>query len=182
MIGLRAYYGNPVSSHADRHLELVGIGRMLSITPHSELGALACLRYQSEFGKNNVYSLPEQKEEDEQKVDKHAVAHERRGATLFGKDATYSKLASLIGKGAEIRSTLLTREFSFDDYKDKYGKQAVPLFALDTRKRIHVFTVGGTTKPAADWRIISLVNGEKATAEKSEKSEQAAKKKAAKKA
>ncbi len=56
MQGLQTYHGNPVSDHADRHLDLVGIGRLLSLSYVDDLNALAALRYRSEFGAGEVHA------------------------------------------------------------------------------------------------------------------------------
>ncbi|MDZ7827484.1 MAG: sodium:proton antiporter [Gammaproteobacteria bacterium] len=54
MEGLRAFYGSPVSEHADRHLDLIGMGRLLALSPSAQLNALSgpalCLRVRSRPG------------------------------------------------------------------------------------------------------------------------------------
>ena len=39
-----------MNEHAKRHLSLIGIDRLYSLTPNRELNALAALRYRMEFG------------------------------------------------------------------------------------------------------------------------------------
>ncbi len=158
MEGLRTYYGNPVSSHADRHLDLVGVGRMLAITPHAELGTLASMRYKTEFGRNSIYALPAP--EKNGRDEKHIASEERRGNMLFSKDTTYAKLASLISQGAIIRTTTLTDEFSYEQYREKYGNKAIPLFGFDKKNRIHVFIDDGKQQPEAGWKILGLITAD----------------------
>jgi CPA1 family monovalent cation:H+ antiporter len=155
MQGLATYYGNPASEHADRHLDLVGIGRLLGLSPQAELNALASVRYRSEFGEANIYTLPPKAEGEESGPDKSVA--ERRGYTLFGKDITYAKLASLIGQGGEIRSTTLSKSFDFQDYQDRYGRKAIPLFAIDVRARLRVFTAEQELRPGAGWTVLALI-------------------------
>jgi NhaP-type Na+/H+ or K+/H+ antiporter len=57
MAGLEVYYGDPVSSHAEQFLELVGIGRLFAVSRRSRWNTLACMKYRSEFGTNRVFSL-----------------------------------------------------------------------------------------------------------------------------
>lgn len=45
MDGLPTYFGNPASQHADAHLDLVGLGHLLGLSPAGELNALACARF-----------------------------------------------------------------------------------------------------------------------------------------
>ncbi len=162
--GLETFYGNPVSDYADRHLNLVGAGRMLGLSRQSDLNALASLKYRSEFGRKEIYTL--QSSADVNKSEKLTVSGEHRGYILFGEDVTYSKLASLMSKGADIRSTLLTEEFDFEAYREKYGSRSIPLFALSPKGKLECFVAGDKLTPQSGWTIIALVQpGEKSVGE-----------------
>ncbi|PHS24660.1 MAG: sodium:proton antiporter [Methylophaga sp.] len=154
MAGFDTYYGNAVSSHADRHLDLIGLGQVLTLTPQKELNALAGLRYRSEFGSNHVFSLSTDKEDKEQSS-RTNINHKAK--VLFGDDVTYSKLASLISKGASTKQTNISENFSYQDYQQQYGKRAIPLFAFNAKSQLHFFTNGDELIPDADWIIISLI-------------------------
>ncbi len=155
MDGLPTYYGNPISAHADQCLDLVGIGRMLALSPMADVNVLAGLRFRREFGSGEIYTLQTAQEKDA--PDKLIAAEEHRGYRLFGEDVTFSKLSSLLSQGAEIHDTRLSDDFSFEDFKNKYGKRATPLFAIDPRGRIQVFVVDGKLAPDTDWVVLSLI-------------------------
>ena len=57
MAGLPIYYGNPMSAHADQCLDLVGIGRLLALSPVADMNVLAALRFRREFGLGAIYAL-----------------------------------------------------------------------------------------------------------------------------
>jgi len=162
MDGLQTFYGNPISEHADRHLDLVGIGRLLSLSLNNEMNALAVMRYQREFGKQHVFSLAPSDEKKKAK-DKHAVAIEGIGKLLFGADISYARLASWIANGAEIKATQLSDEFGYDDYMKKNNSKIVPLFAVSPNKRhLVVFTESPEKRHVAEgWTILSLYKAEK---------------------
>ena len=155
MEGFATYYGNVVSEHADRHLDLVGIGRLFAMSRRPALNALACTRYKNEFGANNVYIL--QTAEEKGAPEKLAIATHLSGSHLFGENITHTMLASMIGKGAEIRGTQLSEAFDYASYREKYGKGLIPLFALDSRGELRVFSVGSELDPEAGWTVISLL-------------------------
>jgi CPA1 family monovalent cation:H+ antiporter len=161
MQGLKTYHGNPISEHADRHLDLVAIGRLMGLSYIDDLNALAALRYRTEFGAGEIYAL--QPSAEKTKGEKHAVAPERRGRLLFGEGATYAKLASLINKGVKIRSTKLTESFGLNDlYKQSPGR-LIPLFAITPKGQLRIFTAQKKLEPQAGWTLLSLseeVNGE----------------------
>jgi hypothetical protein len=150
-----------VSEHADRHLDLIGLGQVLALTPQSELNALAGLRYKSEFGSNHVYFLSMDKEKDKERSEtksRKAVSHDSH--VLFGNEITYAKLASLISRGAKVKQTKLTENFSFEDYLQQHGRRLMPLFAFNAKKRLRFFTAAETLKPETGWTIVSLVPDE----------------------
>jgi NhaP-type Na+/H+ or K+/H+ antiporter len=153
MAGLATYYGSPISEHADQYLDLVGLGRMLALSPQPALNALSAIRYRSEFGRDAVYTLPDSGEVAE----KNMIAPAHRGHALFQQDASFSKLASFIGKGAEVKVTSITEDFSFEVFLNQPGKQIIPLFVLDEKKQIEIFTVGGMLQPKPGSQVICLV-------------------------
>lgn len=155
MAGLPTYYGNPISAHADQHLDLVGIGRMLALSPVADVNVLAGLRFRREFGSASIYALQTAQEKDA--PEKLKAAEQHRGYLLFGEDITFNKLSSLISQGAEIHATSLSEDFSFEDFQQRYGHQATPLFAIDPRERIQVFVAGGKMVPLAGWTLLSLI-------------------------
>ena len=161
MMGLDTYYGIAVSEHADRHLDLVGLGQLLALTPQSELNALAGVRYKSEFGNNHVYFLSTDKEKDKERrqvKSRKAISHDSH--VLFGNDVTYAKLASLVSRGAKIKQTKLTDNFSFTDYLEEHGRSVIPLFMFNNRKRLRFFTAAETIAPETGWTVVSLIPAE----------------------
>lgn len=155
MEGLPTYYGNPISEHAERHLDLIGIGRMLALSGRANLDTLASLRFKSDFGEKGIYDLKTTREKHIN--DKHTVSTKHRGYQLFGEDVTHGQLAGWLREGAEIRSTQLGEEFTYSDYLEKNGDNIIPLFALDQKKYLQFFVANGKMKPETGWTIISLV-------------------------
>ena len=158
MSGLDTYYGNAVSEHADRHLDLIGLGQVLALTPQSELNALVGMRYKTEFGSNQVYFLSTEKERDKERNEaksRKAISHDSH--TLFGNEITYAKLASLISRGAKVKQTKLTENFSFEDYLQQHGRRVTPLFAFNPRKRLRFFTAAESPSPETGWTVVSLI-------------------------
>lgn len=155
MDGLETYYGNPISEHADRNLSLVGIGKVLAVSGRSNLDTLACLKFKPEFGVQNVYEL--QSTREKHIADKHTVSTRHRGYELFGEDVTYGNLAYKLRNGAEIKSTPLSDEFTFEQYLEKYGERIIPLFAIDNKDRLHIFVTKGKMKPEPGWTVTGLI-------------------------
>jgi len=168
MDGLKVFHGNPVSRLAEKELDLVGIGRMMGVSQNDDLNVLAVQRYVREFGKKRVYALPSQA--SQRKSEREQVSDDLLGIALFSEDATFSKLASLIAQGAEMRTTNISEEFTFENYQEKYGSNAIPMFVIDARKRLTILSGLPTAEQVpAGSKIVALIKAvEKAEEKKQE--------------
>ncbi|WP_303900837.1 cation:proton antiporter [Thiohalomonas denitrificans] len=169
MEGLPTYFGNPISAHADRHLDLVGVGRLMVMSHRPDFNALTCLRFKSEFGANRVYAL-RMPEEGEDK-DKREPASRYACPTLFREKVTLPMLSSLLAQGGEIHTTPLTENFSMTEYRKFYRGRAIALFAIDPAGRLRVFTETREPEPDAGWRVIGLLPEELVQLMREERSE-----------
>jgi hypothetical protein len=155
MEGLDTYYGEPVSAHADRNLELEGIGRLFAMSRRPALNTLAVIKFRREFGRARVFTLRNAQEKDAS--EKRRVAETFRAPRLFGEDVTLQKLSSLIAQGAEVKATLLSDTFDMEAYNQKKGKGHIPLFALDPNQQLRAFTDDYQPPVKAGWTLLSLV-------------------------
>jgi len=152
--GLSAYWGNPVSEHAERHINLVGIGHLLAISPNTELNMLAAHFYRLEFEPNCIYTIRNQQPQKRKPAEKSEFKF--GGRFLFEDELTFQKLDQLIGQGAEIKKTRLTKEFSFEDYLAEQQGQRWPLFTIDDNRQLYPFTPDAELSPEAGWQILAL--------------------------
>ena len=155
MAGLETYYGNPVSEHAEIHLDLAGIGGLLALSRQRYVNVIAALHYRQDFGARRIYRL--NSELSRRVPEKHQVTQGYRGSQLFGKDITYSDVLRLVNLGWEIRSTQLTEEFSWEQYRVQHGEHCLPLFVIDGKGWITPFTAEEELKPAAGCTVLSLL-------------------------
>jgi len=156
MDGLDTYYGDPVSAHADRQLELEGIGRLFAMSRRPALNTLAAFKFRREFGRNRVFTLRNSQEKDAS--EKRRVAESFRAPRLFGEGVTLQKLSSLIAQGAEIKATLLSETFDLAAYEKARGKSHIPLFALDKDYNLRAFTDDYQPDVKPGWTLLSLVS------------------------
>ena len=152
LAGLKAFYGSPVSEAADRSLDLVGIGRLLALSPSPQPNALACHRYAPEFGQGRIYWMAVGG--DDARRSARSIAR-HPGTRLFGDDVNWQKLATMRSAGAEIRRTKLTDAFDFEAWQTKHD-EAVPLFALTPEGRLRLFQQELPFEPGPGWTIVAL--------------------------
>lgn len=154
MSGLRTYFGNPISDHADHHLDLIGIGRLFAMSTDREMNTLSEIHYRHEFGERKIYRLKFSDEKvKSERDDKQGNFHSQ---WLFGKDVTYTKLASMLSKKARIKITNITDSYSFEQYKAD-NKQFVPLYTVDKEGKLHIITDKFDGTVPRDRKLISLV-------------------------
>lgn len=158
MRGLNAYWGNPVSEHAERHLDLLGIGHLLAISPNMEMNKLAAFYYRLEFEPNCIFSIRNNLAEQTRSIKQSGFKF--GGQLLFDESLTYQEIGRQLSHGAEIRKTGLTDAFTFADYMSKHAKRRHLLFAIDRDKYVKVFTQEYDFVPKSGWSILALVKAE----------------------
>ncbi|MCF7520939.1 cation:proton antiporter [Neisseria sp. ZJ106] len=160
MMGLRTYYGSPISAHADSHLDLIGIGNLFAMSTDRELNGLSELHYRHDFGSKNVFRL--KFSEDAQRREKDARHEEYRSRWLFDEEATYTKLAGMLSKGAKVKMTNITESYTLEQYKAD-NKHFVPLFAVDKQGNLNVAHANQPLN-MPHGKLIALVGAEETAA------------------
>jgi NhaP-type Na+/H+ or K+/H+ antiporter len=153
MNGLSVWYGSAVSGYADANLDLTGIGNLLAVSRRAGLNELACVRYAREFGRDHVYTLADAATA---RHEKHKVSGEQVGRILFDGEILLRDLVVEITRGAGLKTTTLTDEFDFDDYKKEYPDAKV-IFAIDPDEKIHFRVSDAPLEPKAGWSVTSLL-------------------------
>ena len=151
---MSTFFGNPLSEHADRYMDLTGYNWLWALSLNAEANAMVCARFRPEFGPKRVFSV--QTAGPDESDHRQGLATGLRTRTLFGRDVSWTRLASLMGKGAVTRSTPLTEEYDFEAYNADQGRQSVNLFALDEKGRLQVFCPDCEFEPGPGWTIVSL--------------------------
>ena len=154
MKGMATFYGSPLSEHADRHMDLTGYNWLWAMSLNAEANAMVCSRLRPAFGPKHVFSV--QTGGADESDQRQGLATGLRTKSLFAKDATWSKLASLISKGAVTKSTPLTEEYDYEAFCADQDKNAVNLFALDANGRLKVYSADGELVPEPGWIVASL--------------------------
>lgn len=153
MRGLPTFFGSAVSSYADSNLDLSGLGNLLAVSRRPGFNELACVQFSSEFGRDHVYAIGSR---EEGAHEKHRVSGESMGRVLFDGDFSVDDLIEKIGGGAELKSTDLTAEFDFEDYRRQYP-DGLFFFAKDPSGRIRFPAHDQSFEPSEGWTVTTLV-------------------------
>lgn len=159
MSGLPTVWGNPISQYVENNLNLIKIRYLLILTPYLESNILAAKHYRNFFPEQDIFTLqtilPQRKQIEEKFNFKHS------GRTLFTTNITYQHLENLLAQGAKIKTTLLTEQFSYEHYLEhEKNTNGSPLFALDPKGSVYVFTNQPQFTPDNGWKIIGIAISE----------------------
>ena len=153
MAGLRVFYGSPVSSYAERHLDLVGLGYLLALSHRPGLNELACESYKYEFGRQSVFTVQQSKEVEHEK---HHISGAAGGRLLFGGDLVLADLLEVVAGGAIHRTTDITDSFSYDNYRSQ-NPDAIVLFVIRPDGQLKLPVADEALEVPSGSRVSALV-------------------------
>lgn len=153
MEGLRTWYGDPLSEHAERTLDLDGIGTLFALSSRRELNSLACVRYRAEFGRHRVYALRVTEGGNGRR--EHAQA--LRMPQLFGADVTLALLEERLDQGWQVKNTRLSETFDLAAFLAQHGEESLPLFSLDEQGRVRAVSDARALETRPGWSLTELV-------------------------
>ena len=130
MAGIPVFYGSAVSDYAERHLDLIGLGNLLALSERPGDNELACVKYRFEFGRESVYTMPRREETEHEK---HRISGNSAANILYGGQYTIDDLNSFLKEDHESRTTEITNEFGFDEYRRR-NPDALILFYADKER------------------------------------------------
>jgi NhaP-type Na+/H+ or K+/H+ antiporter len=154
--GLEVYHGSPISEHADRYMNLDGIGRMIALTPHRGANVAAAMHYRAELGRDNVFVIHTTSGENLKKSKERPA---RRNTRLFLEDSlSYENLDSIIKNGGTIETVTLDEESSYEDVAKTYEKKgAIILFFIDGADNIYLNNEDKKGVLGEGWSMIVLL-------------------------
>ncbi|MED7820276.1 cation:proton antiporter [Francisella sp. 19S2-10] len=150
-LGLNTYYGSPVSIHADWSISLVGIGSMLGLSTSEYVNAVSAVKYKHEFGAKNTYVLRTSQKESYKGI---GAIETNLATLLFDEDVDFNLLIDRLNKGASIRSTNITSNYTLDNFFTD-NPRAIPLFIIDSYGYAQPFSKNKRIK-SDNYSLISL--------------------------
>ena len=155
MEGLSTFFGNPASPHAERHLDLTGIGRLLAVSTHRERNSLACVHYRQEFGRDKVYRL--RNLTPQENTDRAALSGTLLAPPLFDEEMTHGRFAEMLEQGWRIKSTRLSGTFDWPHFIEQYGSNTVLMFGVEEKGQLRIASTKRELEPKPGWLVIALV-------------------------
>jgi NhaP-type Na+/H+ or K+/H+ antiporter len=146
---IKTIQGSILSPKVIEEIEFGTFGHLLALTSNDEVNFLAYLEYAEVFGHSETYRL-------RPKDRRNNLTSSQSNRFLFGNGATHPFISARIIAGAKVQTTALTKTFSFVAFKEKYPK-AIPLFLVNERNQLRIFTENIKLRPANGHLLISLI-------------------------
>ena len=154
MAGLPVHYGSVLSEHAIDDLDLAGIGRMVAMTPNSEVNSLASLHFIEVFGREGVFQLPlAQRDQTPTK----GLATGLQGRSLFRERDCFASLESFFESGAVVKKTRLSESFDYETFTGQYGQEGVPMFTISESGKVEIAVGDQGFAPSTGVKLVALV-------------------------
>lgn len=160
MRGLPTCLANILSEFVEEEVELAGLGKFLAATPNDEVNSLSALEFRHVFGQENIYRLKAE-EADAPGGKRRGLAPEHRGQILFPGQPTSSEMIRQGLRGAVVKRSRITEEFSYHDFEAMHQDFCSLLFVLKEGARLVVATEG-FRQPEAGDTVLALVKTPKA--------------------
>jgi hypothetical protein len=134
-----------------------GLGSLLALSADEHENIEATIAYRRVFKRDNVYSIRSRRENGKNQSERRLRRASRLfGKTLFSNRIDYQMLLQMLEKGAELHFFALDQKLDPRQFHEQCGREAVMLFAFDTRNKAHCFSAEAVPSADAGWRILYL--------------------------
>ncbi|MDN5212172.1 sodium:proton antiporter [Fulvivirgaceae bacterium BMA12] len=120
-MGLKVFEGNILKDDIFYVIDLSSVGRVLAMTPNSEINILALKKFEPEFGKDNVFRVMSKRESEIKDL-------EKPNNSLFGAKADPFALEEIFGKEVDFLEKTNTADGNFQGWLNENWDKIIPLF------------------------------------------------------
>ena len=148
--GIPTFYGDILGEAAENSVEFLSFRVVVALTDNDAYNTLVTTDLAPEFGRDDVWQLERARET----ASRHALPTQLGGRRI-GAGRGYSAYEQLFRDGWSFRSTGLTEEFGFAEWREK--NPSAILFATLSKGRVLSFPGAEEPKVGPGTRLISLV-------------------------
>jgi NhaP-type Na+/H+ or K+/H+ antiporter len=150
--GLDVYHGSILSEAVTDEIDFAGLGRLVAMTPNSEVNALASENFEHTFGVENVYELQNVARGAD---DKAGMSSFLGGRKLFTPEMTYDVLSSRHVKGAHIETVVVGDAQALMPY---VPQAVVPLFIATEDGRLLIWSQDDPPRLQNGQKLIAMID------------------------
>jgi CPA1 family monovalent cation:H+ antiporter len=172
MDGIKVYYGEILSEHAEHELDDEHLSYLLCATDNHYYNALVCKAQGHEFGHHRTFQLaPCQEAGHEQK----RLLLQQRGYFAFEPPTDFCTLHQLLSDGWTVQSTRLSDTFNIGRLKDRLGAPGadwILIGGVSPQGKLQIYSNEQAFKPAKGWTLLYFAPEKKEAAQARSDTEQ----------
>jgi NhaP-type Na+/H+ or K+/H+ antiporter len=149
--GVPAYHGEILNEATEHNLDMAQFDSLLSATENEAYNALVCSEFAHEIGRDKVYQLGEDKDDEDHRV----LPESLRGRALFHSGLGVADLQERQAEGWVFRRTKLSEQFDFEDALKTLPEGAELLMVLRENGKMRFFTHAARPDPREGDMVIS---------------------------
>ena len=158
--GVPTYHGEILNEATEHNLDLGPYQVLVAATDNEAYNALVCNEFAHEIGRDSVYQLGDDDDEDHRKLPESL-----RGRALFASGFGVDDVNRRQMEGWEFRKTRLSEHFDLDDARETLPEAANMLLLVRPGGQMRFFTHASAPEPQAGDTIISYSPPRKKTPE-----------------
>ncbi|MEP1442967.1 MAG: sodium:proton antiporter [Hyphomicrobiales bacterium] len=147
------YFGEILSEVREHRLDVHSFSHLVATSDNDAYNALVCTELAHEFGRTNVLQLAASADV---KSDNQTMSFTVGGRRLFLNPIDLDEAIDRIKSGETIQTTLLSDEFTFDDYLATRSERNRVIGIIKTNGGLEFATPNGKPKAQAGDKVLSL--------------------------
>ena len=154
MEGIKVYYGEILSEHAEHELEDEHLSFLLCATDNHYYNALVCKAEGHEFGHHRTFQLAPHEESGQKQK---RLSLQQRGYFAFEPPTDFYTLQQRLNDGWKVQSTRLSKDYDLDQLKSRLGEPGddwVLLGSLSPQGKLQIYSSEQRFKINADWTLL----------------------------
>jgi len=154
MDDIDTYYGEILSEHAERELEVQHLSYLLCATENDFYNALVCKAQGGSFGRHRTFQLATHQES---RKESKRMTLQQRGHAAFDDGEDYCTLHERLDQGWTMQTTRLSDNYGLDKMRERLGKQGehwVLIGGVNTDGLFRLFSEELPFKPESGWKVL----------------------------
>lgn len=152
--GIPFYYGEMLSEQSEYNLDTIPYEYLISMTEQYSYNSLICTTFLPEYGRTNVFKVSPN--EEEKASNPSDVVDRVGGRILFKEGISLDVLNAKIKAGYVFRQTLITEQYSYEQYVQEKDNSTVFLYLVKPSGVLKFYSEEMRTVPGVGDLIISL--------------------------
>lgn len=154
MDGIKVYYGEILSEHAEHVLEDEHLSFLLCATDNHFYNALVCKAQGHEFGHHRTFQLAPHQESDQEKK---RLMLQQRGYFAIEPPTDFYTLQQRLIDGWTVQTTRLSKDFDLDRLKNRLGdlgKDWLLIGTVSPQGILQIYSSEQSFNPTAGWTLL----------------------------